>query len=190
VAGKPRLVGARAVLEQLGVPDAEHRAVLYAEQKQRRVVELIEAGDFAAFPDALRLIEAIRGRGFRLAAASSSKNANQMMERVHLGSGAPLIDLFDANLSGRELRHGKPDPEIFLLAAAELGAAPVSCVVIEDAPAGIEAAKAGGMTALGIARVGDAPLLRAAGADLVVTSLDDVSVDALANGELRNATRA
>lgn len=190
VAGKPRLAGARAVLEQLGVPDAEQRAVLYAEQKQQRIVELIAAGSFAAFPDALRLIQAFRERGFRLAAASSSKNANPMLERIHLGSGARLIDCFDANLCGRDLRQGKPNPEIFLLAAAELGVAPAGCLVIEDAPAGIEAAKAGGMTALGIARVGDTPLLREAGADLVVTSLDDVSVDALTNGELRDATRA
>jgi len=185
VAGKPRLMGARAALEALGVPDAEHQAVLYAEQKQQRILQLIEAGDFTAFPDALRLIQAVRARGLRVAAASSSKNANQMMAMIHPGSEGSLLDLFDANVCGRDLRRGKPDPEIFLLAAAELGAAPASCLVIEDAPAGIEAAKSGGMTALGIARVGDKALLRAAGADLVVASLDDVSVDALANGKLR-----
>ena len=65
-------------------------------------------------------------------------------------------------------------PEIFLIAAQELGVAPANCLVVEDAPAGIEAARAGGMMALGIARLGDEALLRAAGADLVVTSLDDV----------------
>jgi beta-phosphoglucomutase len=57
--------------------------------------------------------------------------------------------------------------------------------VAEDAPAGIEAARSGGMAALGIARLGDAGLLRAAGADLVVTSLDDVAMDELAQGRLR-----
>ena len=146
---------------------------------------LIEAGSFAAFPDALRFLQALRARGIRTAAVSSSKNANRMMGRIRLRSEASLLDLFDANLCGRDVRRGKPDPEIFLLAAATLGAAPVSCLVVEDAPAGIEAAKAGGMAGLGIARLGDAALLRAAGADLVVTSLDDVAVDALARGELR-----
>ena len=79
----------------------------------------------------------------------------------------------------RDLRRGKPDPEIFLLAASELGAATASCVVVEDAPSGIEAARAGGMVALGVARLGDEALLQAAGADLVVTNLDEVAVDAL-----------
>ena len=66
------------------------------------------------------------------------------------------------------------------VAAAELGREPADCLVVEDAPAGIAAARAGGMIALGIARLADETLLRAAGADLVVTSLDDVDADALA----------
>ena len=87
-------------------------------------------------------------------------------------------------MCGRDLQHGKPNPEIFLLAAAELRIAPAHCFVAEDAPAGIEAAKAGGMTGLGVARLGDAVGLRAARADLVVTSLDDVAIDELVNGRL------
>ncbi|HBK04458.1 MAG TPA: HAD family hydrolase [Acetobacteraceae bacterium] len=184
IAGKPRLMGARAALEQLGVPDAGAQAVLYAEQKQRRFVELVIAGQFAAFPDGLRFIQAVRALGFRIAAVSSSKNANGMMARIHVESGGTLLDLFDANLCGREVARGKPDPTLFLLAAAELGVAPRGCLVVEDAPAGIEAAKAGGMKAVGVARLGDAALLQAAHADLVVTSLDQVAVDALAIGTL------
>ncbi len=184
VAGKPRLAGARAVLEELGVPDAARLAPLYAERKQRRVEQLIEAGSFTAFPDALRFIRALRARGLRLALASSSKNAARMMRRVRLDAGESLPALFDADLSGRDVPHGKPAPDLFLLAAAELGLPPERCLVVEDAPAGIAAAKAGRMSALGIARHADAALLRDAGADLVVTSLDDVPVDALAAGRL------
>ena len=62
--------------------------------------------------------------------------------------------------------------------------APAHCFVVEDAPAGIEAARAGGMAALGVARLKDAAELRAAGADLVVTSLDEVAIDALVDGRL------
>ena len=80
---------------------------------------------------------------------------------------------------------GKPDPAIFLSAADALGVPPAQCVVVEDAPAGVRAARAGGMTAIGIARLGDEALLRAAGADLVVTSLDQVDIAALAGGDLR-----
>jgi beta-phosphoglucomutase-like phosphatase (HAD superfamily) len=83
------------------------------------------------------------------------------------------------------LRQGKPNPEIFLLAAAELRIATEHCFVVEDAPAGIVAARAGRMTALGVARLGDAALLWAAGADLVVTSLDEIAIDELIDGRLR-----
>lgn len=201
VSGKPRMSGARAVLDYFGVPDAERRAVEYAARKQQRIEELIEAGVFVAYADALRFILALRARGFRLAAASSSKNANRFMHQIRLdtfahhaglhetppGPGETLLDIFDANVCGRDLRQGKPDPEIFLLAAAELGVPPAQCAVVEDAAAGVAAAKAGGMAALGIARLDDEALLREEGADLVVTRLDDVSVDALEAGRLERA---
>jgi len=63
-----------------------------------------------------------------------------------------------------------------------LRVAPARCFVVEDAPAGIEAARAGGMVALGVARLEDASELRDAGADLVVTTLDEVAIDALVEG--------
>jgi HAD superfamily hydrolase (TIGR01509 family) len=152
VAGQPRLSGARAALEQLGVPDAKHQAVVYAQRKQQRLEELIAAGSFAAFPDAIRFVEAVDSLGIRMAVASSSKNADQMMELIRVGSGRSLLEVFSANVCGRDLRQGKPSPEIFLLAAAELGMTPARCFVIEDAPVGIRAARVGGMTALGVAR--------------------------------------
>ena len=167
------------------MPDAAQRTLHYAERKQRRLEELIRARAFTAFPDALRFVQAVEALRFRLAVASSSKNANEMMQLIRVDAGRTLLDVFAANVCGRDLRRGKPDPEIFLLAAADLGVAPAVCLVVEDAPAGVEAAKAGGMAALGVARLGDEALLRAAGADLVVTSLDEVAMDPLAEGLLR-----
>jgi len=185
VSGKPRLSGARAVLDHFDVPDAGTRAVVYAERKQERVVELIRAGDFEPFQDALRFVLAVSGLGLRLAAASSSKNAGLMLERIRVdASDRSLRDVFAADLSGRDFARGKPDPEIFLAAGEALGLAPGECFVVEDAVAGVEAAKAGGMSALGVARADDAELLTAAGADLVVTTLDDVDLDRLAEGRL------
>ena len=80
------------------------------------------------------------------------------------------------------MRRGKPDPEVFLTAAAKLGAAPTRCVVFEDAVAGVEAAKAGGMACVAVTFVGHHPAekLRAAGADLVVASLEAVTVEQVA----------
>ncbi len=184
VAGKPRLSGARAALEALGVPDAERQAVAYAERKQERLEALIQAGSVAAFADALRFVRAVGALGWRMAVASSSKNANRMMQPIRLASGQSLLDARSANVCGRDLRHGKPDPEIFLLAAAELRVAPERCFVVEDAPAGIKAVRAASMTALGVARLGDAAPLQAAEADLVVTSLDEVAIGELADGRL------
>lgn len=185
VAGKPRMSGARAVLDHFKVPDAVARAAVYAERKQERVVELIQAGEFAPFQDALRFVLAVSGRGLRIAAASSSKNAGLMLEQIRVdASGRRLREVFAVDLSGQSLARGKPDPGIFLAAGQALGLAPGDCFVVEDAVAGIEAAKAGGMAALGVARSDDADLLTAAGADLVVTTLDDVDLDSLAEHRL------
>jgi beta-phosphoglucomutase len=184
VAGMPRLDGARAALVVLGVPNAEKQAVVYAERKQKRLEELITAGHVAPFPDALRFVQVVAALGWPMAVASSSKNANQMMQSVRLESGQSLLEVFGVNVCGRDLAHGKPSPEIFLLAATELRVNPENCFVAEDASAGIEAARAGGMIALGVARVGDAAPLMAAGADLVVATLDEIAIDTLANGLL------
>jgi HAD superfamily hydrolase (TIGR01509 family) len=184
VAGKPRLSGALAALVALGVPDASGHVQAYAARKQARLEALIADGHINAFPDALRFVAAVSALGWPMAVASSSKNANAMLRRISLPDGRKLLDLFHANVCGRDLRRGKPDPEIFLLAAKELHMTPEHCFVTEDAPAGIQAGRAGGMAALGVARLHDEAGLRAAGADLVVTSLDDVPLDTLADGRL------
>ncbi len=185
VAGRPRFEGARSALEHLGVPDAAMRSIAYADQKQRLIEQLIAAGSFDAFPDAVRLAARLYTAGLRLALASSSKNAEAMLRHVTLPDGKPLLSVFDADLSGTDVPRGKPDPALFLLAAEALGVPAAQCLVVEDAPAGIRAARAGGMKGLGIARLGDEALLRAAGADLVVTTLDQVDVEGIARGVLR-----
>ena len=203
LSGKPRMSGARAALEYFHIPDDEdeHRLLAYAQRKQEMVVRLIEAGDFTAYPDALRFIIAVKDAGLRVAAASSSKNAKLFLRKIRLDSfatqegissptlrpGLTLLDYFDADVSGRDLAHGKPHPELFLTAAHELGVRPELSVVMEDAAAGVEAAKAGAMGAIGIARKDDAELLAAAGADIVVGTLDEVDLTALSDGRLAAA---
>lgn len=185
VAGKPRLEGARAALERLGDAEAASHATAFAERKQAVIDRLIAEDHFVAFPDAIRLAVALRDAGLRTVLASSSKNADAMLARVILPDGRTLLSLFDTDVSGRDVPRGKPDPALFLLAAKAVHVPPARCLVVEDAPAGIRAAKAGGMASLGIARLGDEALLRAAGADLVVTSLDQLDIAALGDGSLR-----
>lgn len=111
-AGKPRLEGAKAILERMGAGDADDQALLYAERKQSRLERLIRDGEFEAFPDALRFVQAVAGLGWPMAAASSSKNASALMQMVSLPSGGTLLDRFSADVCGRDLPRGKPDPAI------------------------------------------------------------------------------
>ncbi len=198
VSGKPRMDGALAALEHFGIPDAAARAEVYAARKQEQVVELIEAGRFSAYPDALRFLLAVKDAGVAVAAASSSKNAGLFLRQIRLDTfaaeegldydwiepGLTLLAAFDVDTSGRHFAQGKPHPEIFLTAARELGVEPAAAFVIEDAVSGVQAAKAGGFGAIGLARHGDEALLEAAAADIVVSTLDDIDLDGLAHGRL------
>jgi beta-phosphoglucomutase len=198
MSGKPRFSGAQAALEYFDVPDAERRSRDYGDRKQTMVIELIDQGRFTAYPDALRFVLAVKAAGIRTASASSSKNAGLFLRQIRLDTfaeeegldydfvtpGLSLLEIFDADISGRDFPQGKPHPEIFLTAASELGAPPERCFVVEDAVTGIQAAKAGNMAALGLSRADDEELLAAAEPDLLVTSLDDVDVAALAEGRL------
>lgn len=86
----------------------------------------------------------LREKGYKLAIGSSSKNAKFILEKVE------LKDAFDTISDGNNITKSKPDPEVFLKAAEYLGLPPKACMVVEDAEAGIEAAKKGGMYASGI----------------------------------------
>ena len=90
-----------------------------------------------------------RHRGYKLSLGSSSKNAKFILERVG------LLDAFDAISDGTNISKSKPDPEVFLKGAEFLGVEPAECVVVEDALAGIDAAKAGNMMAAGIGEARD-----------------------------------
>ena len=86
----------------------------------------------------------LRKRGYKLSVGSSSKNAKFILKQVD------LIDSFDAISDGTNITNSKPDPEVFLKGASFLGLNPQECAVVEDAYAGIDAAKAGNMLAISI----------------------------------------
>ena len=89
-------------------------------------------------------LEELRERGFKLAIGSSSKNTPVILEKIGYG------EYFDAISDGNNIKHSKPNPEVFLMAADFLGEKPEDCYVVEDAEAGIDGALAGGFTAIGI----------------------------------------
>jgi len=136
----------------------------------RRII----AADFPAMPGANELLGRLHEAGFKLAIGSSGPPENVDLVLDRLGSRR----LFDAVITATDVTRGKPDPQVFLLAAGRLGVPPERCAVVEDATAGIAAAKAAGMASIGLTSTGRTAESLAA-ADLVVGSLAELSVEVI-----------
>lgn len=116
-----------------------------AERKNGYYVELIgRLTPEAILPGALDTLAMLKARGVKVAIGSSSRNTPLILRQIGLDKA------FDAVADGNAITRSKPDPEVFLLAARLLGLPPEACLVVEDADAGVEAALAGGMKALGV----------------------------------------
>ncbi len=129
---------------------------------------------FPAMEGARDVVYALRAAGFRTAVGSSGppENVARAIE------GLELEGAFDAIVTGRDVVRCKPDPECFLLAAARVGVDPARCVVFEDAPAGIIAAKSAGMHCVAITSKGHTPHLQR-DADLILPNVRAITVAAI-----------
>lgn len=143
--------------------------------KEAAYRELV-AVDFPAMDGAVELIRSLYDSGFALAVGSSAPPDNVDLTLEKLGTRA----LFDAVVTRADVTRGKPDPQVFLIAAERLGVLPKRCAVIEDSPAGITAANAAGMTSIALVSTGHEDESLAA-ADLRVHSLRELSVDRIAD---------
>jgi len=125
-------------------------------------------GRLQPLPGAHDFVAAARARGLKLAIATSA-------DRIKLHGNLTAIRLpesqFDVAVTGGEVQRKKPHPDIFLLAAEKIGVPPAECLVVEDAPSGLEAGKAAGCRCLGITSTFDAARLRTAGADWIAADL-------------------
>jgi beta-phosphoglucomutase len=119
-------------------------------------------------PGVLDFLQQIKKAGYKIALGSASKNAEIILSKTG------LIEWFDLIIDGNKVTKSKPDPEVFLKGAAGLGFLPTECIVFEDAQAGVEAAKAGKMRAIGI---GDADMLSQA--DKVIPSFEGIQASEL-----------
>jgi beta-phosphoglucomutase len=128
-------------------------------------------------PGVRALLEGLHRAGFRQAIGSSAPRAN--LELILRLTG--IERFFDAVIGMEETQRGKPDPQVFQVAAERLGVPAARCVVLEDAVAGVQAARAAGMKCVAVRFVGHHPeaALRQAGADLVVDSLERVNAQAV-----------
>jgi len=114
-------------------------------EKNERYLSLITDMDASErLPDVQRVLQTFKKHGCKIALGSASKNARPILDKIE------LTPYFDVIVDGTNVSKAKPDPEVFLQAANQLGIAPKDCVVFEDAVAGIQAAKAAGMRAFGI----------------------------------------
>ena len=143
------------------------------EEKESAYREIV-AVRFPIMDGARELVAGLRNDGFRTAVGSSGPPLN--VQRAI--DGLELAGAFDAVVTGRDVKRSKPDPECFLLAAEKIGIEPSQCVVFEDAPAGITAAKAAGMKCIAITSKGHTPE-RQKDADLVVPNVRAVTISAV-----------
>jgi beta-phosphoglucomutase len=130
----------------------------------------ILANDFPAMPGVRALIERLHNAGMALAIGSSGPPENIEVILDHLQAQS----LFQAVVSGADVTRGKPDPQVFLKAAQRLGIPPDRCVVVEDAPLGVDAAHGAGAAAIGFASTGRTRE-GLAKAELVVDSLEEIT---------------
>lgn len=184
VDGKPRYEGVAAFLAARGIalpqgtPDspAEEASVCgLGNRKNALFNQVLQEQGVTVFDGSLRLIRELKERGKRVAVVTSSKNCDAVL------NAAGLSGLFEVQVDGKvaaaDHLHGKPDPETYTTAAALLGTPPARAVVVEDAIAGVQAGRDGGFgLVVGVARHDDPAVLKAHGADLVVTDLAELQL--------------
>jgi HAD superfamily hydrolase (TIGR01509 family) len=137
--------------------------------KEARYRELVRAGGITLLPGVERWLKRLKADGWRQAIASAAPPLN--VEAIV--AALEIEAYFDAISSAEDVQRGKPDPQVFLVAAERVGVSPARCIVVEDAPAGIAGAHHGGMRAIGV-RSSHAELQ----GDLVVDTLAELPDDA------------
>jgi HAD superfamily hydrolase (TIGR01509 family) len=166
-----------AILHQwLGADLTAGRMDQIAEAKEESYRRLVRRAGLAPLPGAAEWVRRLHGQQWAQAIASSAPRRNIEVVLEVIG----LADQFQTSVSAEDVVRGKPDPQVFVLAASRLGVPPARSIVVEDAAAGIEAARRAGMRSIAVARDG-APMA----ADMVVRSLADLPPDAFSGLLLR-----
>lgn len=133
------------LLEIGGIKASKEQFNKWLVEKNKDYLSLIEGMDESEIlPDVQKVLTLLKKHHMPIALGSASKNARPILEKVK------LMDYFDVIVDGTHVAKAKPDPEVFLIAAEQLGVPPEDCVVFEDAVAGIEAANNAGMLSIGI----------------------------------------
>ncbi len=167
--GVSRMRSLEILLEIGGLDLDETIKIALAEKKNGWYLEYLkEINESSILPGARECLVRLRDKGVSIALGTASKNAPLILCNLK------IVSLFDAIIDGNKASKAKPDPEVFLLGARALGVSPGDCVVFEDAEAGLQAARAAGMYAVGI---GKAAVLKSA--DYVADGLCNFDVNTL-----------
>lgn len=160
--GVSRIASLEKILKWAGVNASESEKIEMAERKNRWYLDLVEQmkGD-EVLPGSLELLHWLKENGYLIALGSASKNAPLILEKTG------MISFFDVLVDGNSVSLSKPHPEVFLKAARDLKLLPEVCLVFEDAQAGVDAARAAGMSVIGIGS-------NLSGTDLSINSLKEV----------------
>jgi beta-phosphoglucomutase family hydrolase len=140
-----------------------------SDAKEAQYRELVRARGVTLLPGVSAWLQRLHAAGWRQAVASAAPRPN--VEAIV--AALNIEQFFEAITSAEDVERGKPDPQVFLLAAERLGVPPARCIVVEDAPAGVEGARRAGMRSIGV-RSSHAHL----SADITVTTLDELPDDA------------
>ncbi len=150
--GVSRMESLEIILENANRVYSESDKKAMAERKNAYYVDMINSLEKTAIlPGATVTLIKLREAEIRMAIGSSSRNATAILNRLG------LTVFFDAVADGNQIRHSKPNPEVFLLAAEKLGLTPAECLVVEDADAGVEAAVRAGMRVLAVGAAKENP---------------------------------
>ncbi len=167
--GVSRMESLRIILELGNLKIENSMKEKYAALKNRWYVDYISRmTPDEILPGSLEFIEELKKAGIKIAIGSASKNTPLILKRVGIDK------LFDAVADGNNVHRAKPDPEVFLTAAAMLGTEPRNCIVFEDAVAGVQSAINAGMICVG---VGSAKMLSKA--HHVISGLNEINLEKL-----------
>ena len=150
------------------------------EKKMQYFREVVAERGVEQIPFALRLIQELRRYSIRLALATSSRRQKTELIMSHTG----LLEYFEVIVTGEEVVHGKPSPDIFLKAAEKLDLLPTECLVVEDAASGVQAAKVAGMKCVAITTTHERSSLEKA--DIIIESFEYLNVAELGAALSRN----
>lgn len=182
--GKPRLAGIKDYLQAkniqlpLGQETDEDGDTLYslANQKSQRFLQLLEQQGVEAYPENLHKLQEWKQQGMKLAVVSASKNCQQILKATNLDTFFEVC--VDGLVAEQQQLRGKPYPDTFLYATKELNIPPHEAMVVEDALAGITAAKTGGFgLAVGLVCAKNYTVMQDADADVLINDLGELTWD-------------